>query len=145
MTFDLSKLTKYMEIVDATAKLSKDPSTKVGALILGPAFEVRSIGYNGAPVGVRQMRTIEIKDPKSSSGSATPNSTQSPTPQGWAHLSMAALCLLLTLLAWIAHERLSRLESCVSSPATQAQTFLSDGSSTPDAPRHSSKSAKLIM
>jgi len=51
MTFDLSKLTKYMEIVDATAKLSKDASTKVGALILGPSFEVRSIGYNGAPRG----------------------------------------------------------------------------------------------
>ena len=51
MTFDLSKLTKYMEIVDATAKLSKDASTKVGALILGPSFEVRSLGYNGAPRG----------------------------------------------------------------------------------------------
>jgi dCMP deaminase len=51
MAFDLSKLTKYMEIVDATAKLSKDASTKVGALILGPSFEVRSIGYNGAPRG----------------------------------------------------------------------------------------------
>ena len=51
MTFDLSKLTKYMEIVDAAAKLSKDASTKVGALILGPSFEVRSLGYNGAPRG----------------------------------------------------------------------------------------------
>lgn len=51
MTFDLSKLAKYMEIVDATAKLSKDASTKVGALILGPSFEVRSLGYNGAPRG----------------------------------------------------------------------------------------------
>jgi len=51
MTFDLSKLTKYMEIVDATAKLSKDASTKVGAIILGPSFEVRSLGYNGAPRG----------------------------------------------------------------------------------------------
>lgn len=51
MTFDINKLVKYMEIVDATAKLSKDASTKVGALILGPSFEVRSIGYNGAPRG----------------------------------------------------------------------------------------------
>ena len=51
MTFDINKLIKYMEIVDATAKLSKDASTKVGALILGPSFEVRSIGYNGAPRG----------------------------------------------------------------------------------------------
>ena len=45
------KLAKYMEIVDAIAKLSKDQSTQVGALILGPSFEVRSVGYNGAPRG----------------------------------------------------------------------------------------------
>ena len=51
MSPDHNKLTKYMEIVDATAKLSKDASTKVGALILGPSFEVRSLGYNGAPRG----------------------------------------------------------------------------------------------
>ena len=48
---NLVKLTKYMELVDATANLSKDQSTKVGALILGPSFEVRSLGYNGAPRG----------------------------------------------------------------------------------------------
>lgn len=40
-----------MEIAHAVAKLSKDPSSKVGALILGPAGEVRSLGYNGAPRG----------------------------------------------------------------------------------------------
>ena len=51
MTFDINKLVKYMEIVDATAKLSKDTSTKVGALVLGPSFEIRSLGYNGAPRG----------------------------------------------------------------------------------------------
>lgn len=51
MTFDHNKLVKYLEIVDEISNLSKDPSTKVGALILGPAFEVRSIGYNGAPRG----------------------------------------------------------------------------------------------
>ena len=46
-----SKLAKYMGIVDAIAKLSKDQSTQVGALVLGPSFEVRSVGYNGAPRG----------------------------------------------------------------------------------------------
>ena len=51
MTFDQRRLLKYMEIVDATAKLSKDESTKVGSIILGPSFEVRSLGYNGAPRG----------------------------------------------------------------------------------------------
>ena len=46
-----NKFAKYMGIVDAFAKLSKDQSTQVGALILGPSFEVRSVGYNGAPRG----------------------------------------------------------------------------------------------
>lgn len=44
-------LGKYLGIVNEVAKLSKDPSTKVGALILGPSKEVRSLGYNGAPRG----------------------------------------------------------------------------------------------
>ena len=51
MTFDQRRLLKYLKIVDAIAKLSKDASTKVGALVLGPSFEVRSLGYNGAPRG----------------------------------------------------------------------------------------------
>lgn len=46
-----SKARKYLEIARATAKLSKDPSTKVGAIIIGPNNEVRSLGYNGAPRG----------------------------------------------------------------------------------------------
>lgn len=51
MSFDQHRLLKYMGIVDAIAKLSKDESTKVGSIILGPSFEVRSLGYNGAPRG----------------------------------------------------------------------------------------------
>jgi dCMP deaminase len=46
-----NKALKYLEIARATAKLSKDQSTQVGALILGPSQEVRSLGYNGAPRG----------------------------------------------------------------------------------------------
>lgn len=49
MTHD--KARKYLEITLATSKLSKDKSTQVGAIILGPAHEVRSLGYNGAPRG----------------------------------------------------------------------------------------------
>lgn len=37
------------------AKLSKDPSTRVGALIVGPANEIRSTGWNGFPRGVRDL------------------------------------------------------------------------------------------
>lgn len=34
------------------AKMSKDPSTRVGALIVGPDREIRSAGFNGFPRGV---------------------------------------------------------------------------------------------
>ena len=40
-----------MEVANAVAKLSKDTSSKVGAVVLGPGYEVRSVGYNGAPRG----------------------------------------------------------------------------------------------
>ena len=48
---NLIKAIKYMEIAYATSRLSKDTSTKVGAVIVGPSQEVRSLGYNGAPRG----------------------------------------------------------------------------------------------
>lgn len=34
------------------ARMSKDPSTKVGAVIVGPDREVRSMGFNGFPRGI---------------------------------------------------------------------------------------------
>ena len=45
------RLGKYLGIANEIAKLSKDKSTKVGALILGPSKEIRSLGYNGSPRG----------------------------------------------------------------------------------------------
>ena len=50
---NLSKAQKYMEIAYATSRFSKDESTQVGAVIVGPTNEVRSLGYNGAPRGCR--------------------------------------------------------------------------------------------
>lgn len=47
----MSNHTKYMGIADAVAQLSKDSSTKVGAVIVGATKEIRSMGYNGAPRG----------------------------------------------------------------------------------------------
>jgi len=35
-----------------TASMSKDPSTKVGAVLVGPDREVRSDGFNGFPRGI---------------------------------------------------------------------------------------------
>lgn len=43
--------TQFLGIAHAIAQLSKDTSTKVGAVILGPTKEIRSTGWNGAPRG----------------------------------------------------------------------------------------------
>lgn len=52
MNVNEAKLLKYMEIAEAVSRLSKDPSTKVGAIVLGdPGLEIRSLGFNGAPRG----------------------------------------------------------------------------------------------
>ena len=42
----------YMNMCGAVAEKSKDTSTTVGAIIVGPHNEVRSIGYNDFPRGV---------------------------------------------------------------------------------------------
>lgn len=46
-----SKASRYLRLAQSVALFSKDPSTQVGALIIGPAGEIRSTGYNGAPRG----------------------------------------------------------------------------------------------
>lgn len=45
------KATKFLSIARAVALLSKDRNTKVGALAIGPAGEIRAMGYNGFPRG----------------------------------------------------------------------------------------------
>lgn len=42
----------FIDIAEQVAEKSKDPSTKVGAVIVGPDREIRSTGYNGFPRGV---------------------------------------------------------------------------------------------
>lgn len=46
-----NKFSKYLEIANAISKLSKDKSTQVGAIVVSPSLEVRTMGYNGAPRG----------------------------------------------------------------------------------------------
>jgi dCMP deaminase len=48
------KITDFVGIAQAVAARSKDHSTKVGALIIGPDFEIRSTGWNGFPRGVME-------------------------------------------------------------------------------------------
>lgn len=45
--------TRFMGLCDEVANWSEDRNFKVGAVIVGPAHEVRSTGYNGLPRGVR--------------------------------------------------------------------------------------------
>jgi len=42
----------FMKMASVASEMSKDPSTQVGAVIVGPNREVRSTGYNGMPMGV---------------------------------------------------------------------------------------------
>ena len=44
----------FMTMSYLVAMKSRDPSTKVGAVIIGPDNEVRATGYNGLPRGVRE-------------------------------------------------------------------------------------------
>lgn len=46
----VNKHQQYMDIARTIAELSKD-DTKVGAIVIGPTKEIRSMGYNGAPRG----------------------------------------------------------------------------------------------
>lgn len=42
----------FMRLAEHSASLSKDTSTKLGAVIVGPDREVRSTGYNSLPRGI---------------------------------------------------------------------------------------------
>ena len=43
----------YLSICRAVATRSKDPNTQLGCVIVGPAHEIRSTGYNSFPRGIR--------------------------------------------------------------------------------------------
>jgi dCMP deaminase len=45
-------VTRYLDLARLVATWSKDPSTKVGAVIFRPDGSVISLGYNGFPRGV---------------------------------------------------------------------------------------------
>jgi dCMP deaminase len=49
----------FIKMVQLVSEKSKDPSTKCGALIVGPDHEIRSTGFNGFPRGVDE--TIESR------------------------------------------------------------------------------------
>ncbi len=49
---DFNKVLGFLGIAKAIAYKSKDRSTKIGAVVLGPDCEIRSSGWNGFPRGI---------------------------------------------------------------------------------------------
>jgi dCMP deaminase len=43
----------FMELADVAARRSKDQSTKLGAIVVGPDQEIRATGYNSFPRKIR--------------------------------------------------------------------------------------------
>lgn len=43
---------RFLEVARLVASWSKDRSTKVGAVIVGPYNDIRTVGYNGFPRGI---------------------------------------------------------------------------------------------
>ena len=46
---------RFMELANHVAGWSKDPSTKVGSVIVAPNRRIMSMGYNGFPRGVEDL------------------------------------------------------------------------------------------
>lgn len=43
---------RFVELAEHISRWSKDPSTKVGCVVVGPDREIRSTGFNGFPRGI---------------------------------------------------------------------------------------------
>ena len=54
----------FCNMLDSIAIKSKDPSTKVGAIIVGPDWEIRSTGFNGFPRGVNETKMSRWERPE---------------------------------------------------------------------------------
>ncbi len=53
----------YLEICKVVAARSKDPNTQIGCVIVGPAREIRSTGYNSFPRGIRDNVPERLERP----------------------------------------------------------------------------------
>ncbi len=60
MTFD----ELFLNVAHTVAQKSKDPSTKVGCVIVGPDNEPRSFGWNGFSRGVRDLPERMVRPDK---------------------------------------------------------------------------------
>jgi dCMP deaminase len=53
----------YLEICKVVAARSKDPNTQLGCVVVGPAHEIRSTGYNSFPRGIRDNVPERLERP----------------------------------------------------------------------------------
>jgi len=58
---------RFLDLAKHIATWSKDPSTQVGCVVVGPDREIRSTGFNGLPRGIEdsedRLNNREIKYP----------------------------------------------------------------------------------
>lgn len=55
---------RFLKLAELFASWSKDPSTKVGCVIVGPDREIRTTGFNGFPRGVSDDARLEDREKK---------------------------------------------------------------------------------
>ena len=55
---------RFLELASVVGSWSKDPSTKVGAVIVNENKQIVSMGYNGFPRGVRDDYRLENRETK---------------------------------------------------------------------------------
>ena len=58
---------RFLDLAKQISTWSKDPSTQVGCVVVGPDREIRSTGFNGLPRGIKdtseRLNNREIKYP----------------------------------------------------------------------------------
>lgn len=55
---------RFIELAQLISTWSKDPSTKVGCVVVGPDREIRSTGFNGFPRGVSDDQRLDDRATK---------------------------------------------------------------------------------
>ncbi|MDD9935001.1 MAG: dCMP deaminase family protein [Myxococcales bacterium] len=56
---------RFVALADHIARWSKDPSTQVGCVVVGPDREIRSTGFNGFPRGIEDTaERLDDRDQK---------------------------------------------------------------------------------
>lgn len=55
---------RFLELARHISSWSKDPSTKVGCVVVGPDKEIRSTGFNGFPRGVKDDERLHERELK---------------------------------------------------------------------------------